>query len=205
MTIPTFKNKKEVEQYTKDTIQRISVCNDIKEKHPESFEFFVKYLFPKHPSFPKKFKYMSNIGIRRNPVFNQLELVIIRNNNTTDNVSWRKCLGKKVNPLNAAMRNAVSSQILDFKYSQDDLTCRLCGKYDSPHVDHKDPKFRDLTKNFLTSLNGVIPIPKQFRDNKFNGKIFKESDSAFEKLWQEYHQEHSKLQILCWKCNISLG
>tara|TARA_B100000029_G_scaffold120977_1_gene114321 strand:+ start:359 stop:529 length:171 start_codon:yes stop_codon:yes gene_type:complete len=45
-----------LKKYTKQVIEKIGKCDSLKEKYPDDFNFFVNYLFTRHPKYPEKQK-----------------------------------------------------------------------------------------------------------------------------------------------------
>lgn len=81
-----------LKDYTRQVINSIGICESIKRYFPEHYDFFI-FLFARHICYPEKFKDMCDIKISRNPVFKQLEVVILKNDGSVDNVSvMNKCI-----------------------------------------------------------------------------------------------------------------
>ena len=125
-------------------------------------------------------------------------------------VSWRKGSSRKrkeEDPLQSSFRYSVHRQILLWKkINSFKAECVECKDTQHLHlklqVDHKEPSFIKLTKDFLE-----IPInkdiPNEFDYNRKCGRKFKKKDYLFNKRWQYYHKENAILQWLCRKCNLS--
>jgi hypothetical protein len=130
-----------------------------------------------------------------------LELQIIREDNTVDNISYRCCINKpnKDRNLKNAMRYAIHSQILHFRNECDVLECALCKSKDNIHIDHII-LFKTLYDEFLRDKKD---IPTTFDDNFYNSAVFKKEDKLFENEWIEYHMNHSSLRCLCKNCNLT--
>lgn len=198
-----LKTQKEIKDYTKKVIQYIGICDDIKNIHPNYYNYLTTFLFPRHIAYPEKFINMKNVGIRKNRLSKDLEVYIIKCDDSIDNVSvMRKCVtGKKSNDLSIAMRNSIYSQIKEFKDNLTELKCINCGSIKNIHIDHYNPQFIDLQKDFISYSK--LDIPNHFDDNDWNGKIFRYVDNNFENEWKIYHKANANLQPLCEKCNLT--
>lgn len=198
-----LKTQKQIKEYTRYVIDDIGICDDIKNIHPKYYNYLTTFLFPRHTAYPEKFINMKNIGIRKNRLFKHLEVYIIKYDGCVDDVSvMRNCVtGKKANDLSLAMRNSIYSQIKDFKDKSPELKCVDCGSINNIHIDHNNPQFIELQKNFIKSSK--LDIPKNFDDNDWNGKIFRDVDNDFENEWKKYHKDNANLQPLCEKCNLT--
>lgn len=124
-------------------------------------------------------------------------------------VSWRKGSSKKrkeEDPLQSAFRQAIYCQIMLWKKTFGPGECAECKDVHHAHVklhvDHKDPSFLQLTKDFMEkSVNKEAPI--EFDYHYKGGRKFKKRDNRFKQRWQNYHRKHAILQWLCRKCNLS--
>ncbi len=194
-------NQKTLKKYVRETIDTIGLCPSIKKLHPDKWELFI-YLFERHSDYPNKFCGLIDIKIRNNPVFNNLEVIIVKNNGDEDDVSlFNNCItGKPKDNLTIAMRNSIVPQILEFK-NNSSLICVLCGSIEKIHIDHHEPQFIDLKKDFVNEWKG--PIPNIFDQNNSHSKIFTSINNEFEKKWIEYHKKNATLRVLCNKCNCS--
>ena len=70
--------------------------------------------------------------------FKYLELQLIKEDNSIDNISYRCCINKPNNEKNLkeAMRYAILPQILEFKNNQSKLECALCKSNENIQIDH---------------------------------------------------------------------
>jgi len=98
------------------------------------------------------------------------------------------------------MRQAIESQIIDFKIANKKTSCELCGTSANLTVDHVK-KFKDLKEEFLLANPAH---PTLFGKNSLAQEIFREEDAAFRLSWETYHKEHASLRILCKPCNQNL-
>lgn len=198
-----FTSQKKLKQYVRDIVDnKIGKSNSIKNDAPQYFQLFLD-LFKRHTEYPDKFNGLIDIKIQYNPKYiNQLEVIIIKDNGDEDDVSvFNNCIsGKSKDNLTIAMRNSIIPQILKFK-NNNSLICQKCRSNRDPEVDHYQPQFIDLKKDFIKIC--TEPIPTEFDQNKSHSKIFNTNDATFEKLWVRYHKKNAQLRILCKKCNSS--
>lgn len=125
-------------------------------------------------------------------------------------VSWRKGSHQKrkeEDPLQSSFRQSIHRQILLWKkINKVGAECVECKDIQHLHLklqaDHKDPSFLKLTKDFLKKPNNKN-VPIEFDYHHKCGRKFKKKDNLFKQRWQTYHQQHSVLQWLCRKCNLS--
>jgi hypothetical protein len=124
-------------------------------------------------------------------------------------VSWRKGSSKKrkeEDPLQSAFRHSIYRQIMLWKKTFSPGECEECKDVQHAHlqlhVDHKNPSFLQLTKDFLEKpINKEVPT--EFDYHYKGGRKFKKIDNRFKQRWQNYHRKHAVLQWLCRKCNLS--
>ena len=124
-------------------------------------------------------------------------------------VSWRKGSNKprkEKDPLQSAFRQAIYTQIKNWKSENyKNKECALCKDTDHLHkklqVDHSDPLFITLTKQFL-SLPVNRDVPDTFGYHYRCGRKFAEKDYKFKRRWQLYHKKHANLQWICKSCNL---
>jgi 5-methylcytosine-specific restriction endonuclease McrA len=145
---------------------------------------------------------MCDIKISRNPVFKQLEVIILKNDGSVDNVSvMKKCitgLGGNSDNLYRAMRSSIEPQILQFKQITRHL-CTSCGSNQNLEVDHKSPGFFQLVDVFSNETK--LPIPTTFDDNEYHSKVFTKQDTLFKEKWNSFHLQNATLQFLCKNCH----
>lgn len=102
-----------------------------------------------------------------------------------------------------AMRHAIRDQMREFREEGfNDLVpaeCETCGALDDLTVDHVNPPFSAIVKQF-TSEYGV-PALKEGRDGE--GRVIANAD--VEASWAAFHAHHADFQILCRSCNASKG
>ncbi len=202
-TIAEFKTQKALTEYTKNTINSIGICSSLKSAN-QAFYNFLLDLFKRHPDYPHKLMNMIDIFIVRNKMrASCYELQLRREDGSCEDISWRNCVsGKRKDDIKAAMRSAVSDQIIDFK-KRTLFCCELCGSCEGGsqdfHVDHII-QFSDIRKTFMELHPNR---PTKFGSNKYNVACFLPEDAEYERLWQDYHRSNATLRILCAKCNLT--
>ena len=68
-------------------------------------------------------------------------------------------------------------------------------------MDHSSPSFKTIKDNFLKDCKENIPIVFE-KCPKYKLTIFRDEDVEFKNKWRLYHNDISKFQILCRKCNL---
>ena len=194
-------SQKELKKYTRQVIDGIGICDSLKEKHPEEFDFFVNYLFIRHPNYPEKTEGLVDVIIKYNP-FGNLSVYFKKSDNQIEDISaLDKCItGKDKDNLYIAMRNSITPQIKDYRNKHPNLVCEICSNSENIEIDHKEPHFIDIFSDFLNEQNYK---PTTFSSDKSHRKIFTEKDKDFKEKWIEYHKTKSILRPLCKKCNSS--
>ena len=192
--------QKKLKEKTKGIIQEIGLCESIKNEYPHHFDFFVDYLFPRHPRYFEKTKGLTDVMIQYNRT-RDLAVFIKKEDGSVDDISaLNKCInGKEKDNLQIAMRNSIIPQIKAFRRNNH-LRCEICGCENNIEVDHKEPQFIELMSDFVNSQGYK---PTSFTTNKCYSKIFKECDLDFKDKWNQYHETHCNLRLLCKKCNAS--
>jgi hypothetical protein len=198
-----YKTQKALKAFVRKFIDEIGPCVSIKENYPDRYDVLLE-LFKRHSDYPKKFIGLKDIMTNYNPFSKNLEVIIKKDDGTTDAVSvLQNCItGKPKDKLNVAMRVAINSQIQDFKGNTRN-ECEICGEINQLEVDHHYEKmpFAKLYKDFI-KIN-VLKIPTTFDDTIGHLKCFKEEDNMFKDSWIDYHRQHSILRMLCGHCNRS--
>jgi len=200
--LSNFKTQKALKEHFKGLIQKIGLCESILNEYPQHYNDFIE-LFKRHPNYDEKCQNIIDIMIRKNPVYNNLELIIKKEDDSIDDISYLVCVsGKPKNDLKTAMREAIQPQIDEFK-SMSILICELCNSTTSIHIDHHSD-FTPFEKLYIDFMNiNKLPIPTSFNSNKAHINCFKEKDKEFSKSWYEYHRLNVSLRVLCKKCNQS--
>jgi len=194
----SFDSKKELKQCISNYFKKF---NDIQEVDLKFFKELLKF----HPNYENKCKKMENIFLAKNSWGTKC-IHIFNTDGTIDDISYLKCIDGVNNYTNMtkAFRCEIEYQIKNFRkeFLNNSSKCELCNnklKNDAnTHVDHII-KFRDILKKFLQK------IKSDFVDTKSIGvrRIIK--DEEIRNKWIKYHKKHSKLRLLCKKCNLKLG
>ena len=193
-------SQKKLKDYTKELIKKIGECESLKEEYPKDFDFFVNYLFVRHPNYPEKTNGLNDVTIKYNN-YGVLSVYFKKNNEIEDISALNKCItGKNKDDLYIAMRNSIIPQIIDYRNNHDNLVCEICKNFENIEIDHKEPQFIDLFSNFI---NEQKYKPTFFSSDKYHRKIFTEKDRDFNEKWINYHKKNSNLRPLCKKCNSS--
>ena len=205
MSISQFKTQASLKTHFREIINKIGVCDSVKTKYPSEFLDFCE-VFKRHSDYPGKFIGFVDIKIDYNPIFiNQLEVSIIKEDRTIDDVSvMNNCItGKPNDNLKIAMRVSIQPQIDEYKNNNYIKVCELCGEHDRIEIDHHSEKmpFAKLYIDFM-EIN-KLPIPTSFNDTKSHMKCFKQEDNCFLENWIQYHKDNAILRMLCRACNGS--
>ncbi len=204
----TYKSQKELETDVRKNLLEVGITKSVKSKSIEKFEYF-KNVCKRHPKQEDKLKNIVDFEIKQD-VLNKkgLALNIINNDGTETEISWRKCLSGKNQTVetqyNMALRQSISSQILEFKRNNDLSVCKICNESlidKSIHIDH-EIHFAQLVNDF-TKLNNIT-IPTEYNKIPITfEKIFIPKDEWIGKKFYDYHLQNSKLRVVCEKCNLT--
>ena len=155
------KTQKELKAYTKNIIIEIGLCESIKNKYPEYFNFFIE-LFERHPNYLEKVNGLKDIKIRNNKKFKkQLEVYIEKENGDITDISvLNKCIygSSGINNLNKAMRNSIEPQLKNFR-KESNYICVLCGEKKDLEVVLKIQLIK-LKKNIMKIILFMLIIRK---------------------------------------------
>ena len=193
-------NKTQQLKYFRKMINDLGLCNSLKHSFNDAYEELMK-LFENHSEYPEKVDNVVDISIVHNKLNkNYFELQLIKNDGTTDDISYIKCIQKpsKDSNLKSAMRYAIVDQILEFKNNCNELICEICQSDYIIQIDHII-LFKQLYNDFLSQ--NTLPIPTTFDNTYYHSAKFKDVDKEFETRWSKYHKEHAILRCLCNKCN----
>lgn len=192
-----FKTKKQLMEY----------FHTKRENFSSSDPFWCE-LIKRHPEYEEKIgSGFLRIDLRPNPFKKHLmnHFVIVRTDGSEVDISMNACVNgmpKNNNQdLISALRFSIKDQINNFK-TNSELKCSLCGAENiEMHVDHFNPKFKDIVKEFLEKINSYN-IPREFdSDEKYCSSKFKNKDAMFELQFATYHNDNAILRILCFICN----
>lgn len=176
------------------------------ENHHKNFKFFAN-LIENHVNKDVKIGCgIDHFVIAINSQYTSTDIIyIVRSDldGTRASFSWSDCAKKctkSENKLYNAMREYTYDYCLDFRRASRKI-CKICNKKktdDELHVDHNNPTFIQLYRDFL-KIN-KLSIPTLFDKN--NGKEkFTAQDLDFANSWSEYHAINAALQMLCKDCH----
>ena len=195
-----FKTKNDSVNYTRNIINNIGE-NTINNTH-EHYLFFNDLLNNHHK---KEYKIGCGIDafiIVKNARNTGYEIQIKRIDGTYESFSWRDCAThthkNEHQLLEAAMRTAIDSQILEFRNNTPEK-CATCDKIITCHVDHISPTFNQIKNQFLNTIDHA---PSEFdKEPHTHQHTFRDCDADFENKWQLYHKKEANLQYLCITCH----
>lgn len=205
-----YKTQKECENDVRNKLIEIGITKSVKNKSIDIYNFFVD-LCKRHPRHEEKLKNSIDFEIKQD-VLNKkgFALNIINSDETTTEISWRKCItGKGHTPqqlYNMALRQSISSQIQTYRKKDDTDTsicsiCKICLKDKMFHIDH-EIHFAKLVDDFTQLHN--ISIPTEYNQLPITfERTFTPKDEWIGNLFYDYHLEHAKLRVLCEKCNLT--
>lgn len=195
-------SQKQKKQNIRQILEDIGIQSSVKQYNNDSYEQLRSILLT-HPNAEKLQRIQASNDLEIYSFRKIFHMNLIFDDGSKESVSWNKCaVGQddtNDNQLNDAMRNAIHDQIKKFQITHPHRVCELCkterGDF---HVDHHQPLFVCLKKDFLNTCN--IVAPTTFGKDGYYTCI---DDSEFKNLWKIYHQEHATLRWLCTSCNLS--
>ena len=127
-----YKSQSEFSIFVKRFIYDIGPCNDLKNYNLSKFEILIEIL-KRHPDFAIKTKNMNSIKITNDQLNKAaLKIIIINDDNTEIDISWKCAItgkGKSLkSELLSAMRSSVEQQINTYRQSNKG-PCQLCGTF----------------------------------------------------------------------------
>lgn len=204
----TFKTKDDAENYVRDLIISIGMCDSVKSLSLEIFNELLDIL----QCHPNKDKVADIIDIRiiKNKLNSKaFEINILKSDNMYEDISWRICVSglhkTHKQELLSALRYSIDEQIYHYKQSVSIDTCTLCSELcnvnGGTHVDHV-VHFEKLINDFHTICNIRVPITFDNATDGSNRRRFKDEDYEYATEWQKYHKNNAILRILCSECNL---
>jgi hypothetical protein len=203
----SFKTKTDAENYVRELIKTIGVCNSVITS-PELFNELMA-IVNNHPN-KNKIKNIIDFRIINNKLNkNALELNIIKEDGTIEDISWKSCISGKhkthKQQLQDAYRYSVDEQIYNYKQSVPldycSLCCNECIMFGGVQIDHVI-HFEKLYRDFQNQINIEPPVDFDEASDGSNRRMFKKCDSDYEIAWQEYHKKNGVLRVLCRDCNL---
>jgi len=190
--------QKELKNQFRERINRIGICDNIKDLYPEDYIHFLN-IFKRHPDYPERFIGLINVGIKPNVQFKNLEVYIIYEDSIKTVSVMKTCItGRKKPKYLIAMRVAIQQQIYEYKQQQIDFKCEICNNKENIQIDHKIP-FHKLVFNFHEVCN--LEKPTNFGCLSNNMKCFLPENLEYEIAWYQYHKQNAILRMLCQSCN----
>jgi hypothetical protein len=198
----------------------IERCREILYKHPlgesldaEETEFLTSLIERYHPEGEMKI----GCGITRmwagSNEYGGTGFYLEREDGSTTDWSFMKSINhpSKKHDFDAACRNAIMDQTIDFKrrqFASGLVECELTGERltsETAHTDHKPPRtFENLLKVFLKKtgidFNDVAIDPTY--DNKVGCWL---SDKNFAERWQRFHKANAEFRIVSRTGNLSVS
>ncbi len=203
-----FGSKTALSKYIIKTKNDIGLCSSLKNNHYEFYLFMIE-LFYRHPNSDIKMENMIDISIEKN-VYKHLAFYIQKSDGTNMDIGIKTCVdGKGMTNLakfKASCRTCIEPQIENFRIKKLNMNiCRLCNKkIIKAHIDHKEPSFQNIFKNFID--DNSFEIPSIYDDEILTEKCkFRTEEKVIEQAFQIYHKEIAVLEKICAKCNLSKG
>lgn len=201
----SFNTKKDLELAIRKVVNGMPLNTPMNAKETV---FFTKILQHHHEFTNKKGVGIKHFEVRENILYRKVTrgIWIVRVDGSDVGISWVNALKPGGAPnlketISRAAREEISSQIDDFKVS-DDLTevCDICDEelYGNTHVDHI-VSFDTLFSNFLREKN--ITYSDIQTDETHAIGVFIDRDLATE--WHEYHETYATLRRVHSGCNLS--
>lgn len=195
-----FSSSVKAKEYVRRELETIGSCRI--NNGDEKYELFCD-LLKNHPTKSGVLGKIKGFEVQYDKFKNKQ--VLYYTENERDVFSWVICCSKRGRTVESnikrCMRTAIKGDIIEFS----NLNRRICnycktteGKFE---IDHIYP-FQKLADEFLLS------IPKKEYPVKFTEcdedyfNIFHDDDFEFKNRWIEFHKKHSKLQVLCKRCNL---
>lgn len=203
-----FKTKLECHKYTSNLINSLKTCYIFKDN--TYYNFFVE-LLNNHPHKKEKIgDGVKGFKIEKHPIYEYYQIFLIRNDDEIINFSYVQCCKFETNSkisdseynLKRAMRTAVDDQINEFR-NKNIKKCCICEarcEFIEYHIDHKNPSYNYLYKNFIKKFPNY---PTTFKKSKLFRIEFNKEDEEYKNNWWLYHLNNASLQILCKKCNLT--
>ena len=201
MKVNDFTTIKKLKSYVRSELDSIGICSSLREKNPAKFLFF-NDLFQRHPERERKgVDKIVDIQIKQHNK-GDYQMHIIKNDKTSDTISWIACVRKKGDTqgrkCRSAFRAAIDDQILEFRKNHRTETCLFCKSDIGLTVDHI-VHFSKLKKDFYKLYPNK---PTEFSKNSLQQHCFRDEDSEYAEAWANYHRLNADLRILCHSCNV---
>jgi len=203
----SFKSIAECKRYTRSLLIKVNICESVKEKDLEVYKFLLE-LCQRHPNANEKLKNHNDFKIHHDALNKKaFAFDIINTNGTIIDISWIICCegkGKSIKyKFNSALRQCISTQILDFKLKSDLYYCTICNnKIDNNlNIDH-EIHFEQLKNDFMAK--NKIEMPTDYDEEPITYlNVFKPNDKWIGVLFYDYHLINAKLRVTCQNCNLT--
>jgi hypothetical protein len=133
------------------------------------------------------------------------ELVLIKKDNSEDNISWRKAVNQRRtshhSEVRKALRTAIIDQVLDFRRTiPNGVICDICKKeiISGLHTDH-EIYFEDIVQAWMKANKLTDSIIKVTNNGDTDRHI---TDKRLLVNWQEFHKKHAILRATHAICNL---
>lgn len=166
---------------------------------PAEHEWIIP-LLQMHPRWDEKSERMSTIAV--DYIDSSYCFVIVRDDNTREDISYNKCLNvtadSKYSREIKAFRDAITPQIIEYKTAlfckEIQPVCVMTGvllTWDTTHIDHDftEREFCAIVKDFV-AIAGQPPLVVSA------GTRHHFSDNVYQELWCDYHRTHAILRPL---------
>jgi hypothetical protein len=176
-------------------------------------DMFIRDLIALHPATEDKIgSGIDNIEIRLDPDYGTTRCFhIIRTDGSSTDVSYLRCIDgeNRRQLLRPALRNAILSQVINFKQDQFGRGAQRCPytnellSFENCHVDHLPPMtFETLVTEWLR-LNGLTEAEIQITEREDNNSTRFMTNENQIASWAAYHQKFGRLRILSRRGNLS--
>lgn len=132
---------------------------------------------------------------------------VVRRDLSIDDFSYDKCKYSRNKLIEcrrkSAYRAAIQEQIIDYRFVQrkSNQYCDICGSQEDIEVDHFQPRFIELVRDFEIGKSDV-PVEFEEAEGTLYSKRFCEGDEGYRSAWQMYHKRHGVLRLLCKNDNL---
>jgi len=167
-------------------------------------------LLKHHPSYKIK-KGCGIKGFKIAPTqYKKKGFILYRNDGSYTDFSYLQCITSPtlLSKIKQACRTAISQDIINFKIkkfnSKQTIRCEISNidlSFNNCHVDHSDPSFKDIFKQWIK--NKKISL-KDINHSKDNEETVYFTNKNLEKDFKLFHDTYANLRIISPKINLSL-
>ncbi|MDL2212631.1 DCL family protein [Bacteroides sp. OttesenSCG-928-N06] len=184
-------------------------------KSEEDFNFLLE-CFQMNPRIWKEKRKGQNImaiGIGRSEIYGTKHFVIRREDGTTTDISYIKCIdgispGKEIRE---ACRNAIDEAvILPLKKKLvfpmvSSISGNTLYSLNEVHIDHYDLEFEDVVKGWIEEKGGVKHLHQFINIPKDNCTVTCFTSEEIKEDFVQYHNAHTHLQVISESENLKKG